>query len=132
MLPQNCGIYFKIVFYLYLFIYSHFKMSYWSVMWSSPKELNSKENGKLWEWERKKKHVVFISYCRISFLKIFFILVLLLIFAVVLLFFFCPKYVVKKQNRVYVEKYSALLTFKFWKQNGLWVWLTQNIFKSYQ
>ena len=85
------------------------------------KRMENYESGK-----EKKKHVVFISYCRISFLKIFFILVLLLIFAVVLLFFFCPKYVVKKQNRVYVEKYRALLTFKFWKQNGLWVWLTQN------
>lgn len=67
--------------------------------------------------KEKKKRVVFISYCR-NFL-----------FKNVLHpcppshICCCPPLLLlsqiccKKQNRVYAEKYSASLTFKFWKQN---------------
>lgn len=81
---------------------------------ATAKRMENYESGK-----EKKKHAVFISYCR-SFL-----------FKNVLhpcppsYICCCPPLLLlsqiccKKQNRVYAEKYSASLTFKFWKQNGL-------------
>lgn len=115
MLPQNYGIYFKISFSVYLSIYSYFKM-----LCEVAKRNGTAKRMENYDSGEKKRNTVFISYCRNFLLKNFLhpwppshiccCLPLLILFQI------CCK----KQNRDYVEKYNVSLTFKFWKQNGVW------------